>query len=79
MLSLCDELRAEVRPVPDILLGAGLRVMNFADLKEEDARFPHLAAMHTTMARVDHWAHSVYRLCTHSSRDFTNLVHGLLG
>ena len=59
MLHLCDELRAEERPVPDILLGAGLRVVNFADLTQEDARHPHLAAMLSTVARVDRWAHAL--------------------
>jgi hypothetical protein len=59
MVRLCDELRAEVHPVPAILREAGLRVVRFEDLGEEDARYPHLAAMRSTMARVDHWAHSL--------------------
>jgi hypothetical protein len=59
MLRLCDELRAESRPAPDILLDAGLRVMRFEDLSEADARVPHLAAMRSTMARIDHWAHAL--------------------
>jgi hypothetical protein len=30
---------------------------SFLDLTEDDAKFPHIAAMRSTMARVDHWAH----------------------
>jgi hypothetical protein len=59
MVQLCDELRAEDRPVVEILRDAGLRVVKFGDLVEDDARYPHLAAMRSTMARVDHWAHTL--------------------
>ena len=59
MMRLCDELRAEALPVPDILYNAGLPVIKFEDLTEADAHFPHLAATRSTMARVDHWAHAL--------------------
>ena len=59
MLRLCDDLRAEALPAPTILRDAGLRVVRFDSLTEEDARYPHLAAMRSTMAKVDHWAHAL--------------------
>ena len=59
MLRLCDELRAEALPAPTILRDAGLRVVRFDSLNEEDARYPHLAAMRSTMAKIDHWAHAL--------------------
>jgi hypothetical protein len=57
MTRLCEELREEVRPVADILRDAGLPVVRFESLTEGDARYPHIAAMRSTMAKVDHWAH----------------------
>jgi len=59
MHTLCDQLRSESSPVVDTLRAAGLREFDFNDLTEEDAAHPHIAAMRSTMARVDHWAHSV--------------------
>jgi hypothetical protein len=59
MLTLCNELRSEVRPVAAILRDAGLRVVRFDSLTEADASYPHVAAMRSTMARVDHWAHGL--------------------
>jgi hypothetical protein len=59
MLNLCNQLRAEALPAPAILLAAGLKVVRFDELTEADARYPHLAAMRSTMAKVDHWAHAL--------------------
>ena len=59
MVQMCDELRAEVLPTVHILKNAGLRVVPFEDLSEDDAKYPHLAAMRSTMSRVDHWAHAL--------------------
>ena len=59
MLRLCDDLRAEAIPAPTILRDVGLRVVRFDSLTEADARNPHLAAMRSTMAKVDHWAHAL--------------------
>ena len=59
MLTLCNELRSEARPVAAILRDAGLRVVHFDSLTEADASYPHVAAMRSTMARVDHWAHAL--------------------
>ena len=58
MFQLCEAQRAEETPVVDILRGANLRTVKFEDLTEDDARYPHVAAMRSTMARVDHWAHA---------------------
>ena len=43
----------------DTLRGAGLREVDFKDLTEEDAKYPHIACLRATVARVDHWAHTV--------------------
>jgi hypothetical protein len=59
MLTLCNELRAEALPAKAILQNAGLKVVRFGDLTEEDAKYPHIAAMRSTMAKVDHWAHDL--------------------
>ena len=37
MLTLCSELRAEALPAKAILRNAGLKVVRFGDLTEEDA------------------------------------------
>ena len=59
MMSLCEELRAEARPVADILRAAGLPTVRFDALTEADARYPHVAAMRSTVSRVDYWAHEL--------------------
>ena len=45
MLTLCNELRAEAVRTTTILRNAGLKVVRFDALTEEDASFPHIAAM----------------------------------
>jgi len=59
MHTLCDQLRRESRPVVETLRAAGLREVDFNDLTEQDAAYPHIAAMRSTVTKVDHWAHSV--------------------
>jgi hypothetical protein len=59
MRNLCDELRDENKAVSDILADANLSRVNFDDLGEEDARYPHVAALCSTVARVDNWAHNL--------------------
>ena len=58
MHNLCNALQDTTKSVKSSLLTAGLKEVNFEDLTEMDAAYPHIAVMQTTMARVDHWAHS---------------------
>ena len=55
MRQLCDDLAEGLLPISQIC--ARLEHRSFLDLTEDDAKFPHIAAMRSTMARVDHWAH----------------------
>ena len=72
MHKLCDALRDTSKPVVESLRAAGLREVNFEDLTEEDIVkpeadrkdendkfWPHIAAMGTTLARVNHGAHPI--------------------
>ena len=70
MHKLCDELRDKSKAVVTTLRGAGLREVDFKDLIDEHAAFPHIAATRSTVARVDHWVHSVIGATPHGEYEF---------
>ena len=79
MHKLCNELRDETKKVVPTLKAAGLREVNFADLTEEDAAYPHIAAMRSTVARVDHWAHALIGDTYHEEYEPGQLLLGVDG
>ena len=79
MHKLCNELRDETKKVVPTLKAAGLREVNFADLTEEDAAYPHIAAMKSTVARVDHWAHALIGDTYHEEYEPGQLLLGVDG
>ena len=58
MHNLCNALNDTTKSVKASLAAASLKEVNFEDLTEMDAAYPHIAAMQTTMVHVDDWAHS---------------------
>ena len=67
MARLCDELRAENNSVKNIMRmhasgwspHGGIRMIDFSELTDEDAKYPHIAATNATVARVNDWAHPI--------------------
>ena len=54
MEAMCEDLRTDLGTRPAAILARhGLRVVNFNDLTEEDARCPHIAATRETVAKVN--------------------------
>ena len=70
MHKLCEELRDETNDVVETLQAAGLHEMEFKDLTDDDACHPHIAAMRSSVVRVDHWVHTVIGDSAHSEYDF---------
>ena len=61
MEAMCEDLRTDLGTKPAAILARhGLRVVNFNDLTEEDARCPHIAATRETVAKVNAWAHPIH-------------------
>ena len=61
MEAMCEDLRTDLGTRPAAILARhGLRVVNFNDLTEEDARCPHIAATRETVAKVNAWAHPIH-------------------
>ena len=79
MHKLCDELREETKDVVETLRAAGLREVDFKDLTDEDAAFPHIAATRSTVARVDHWVHTVIGNTTHGEYEYGQTLFGVDG
>ena len=54
MEAMCEDLRTDLGTRPAAILARhGLRVVNFNDLTEEDARCPHIAATREVVAQVN--------------------------
>ena len=79
MYKLCEELRDETKNVVTTLRSAGLREVDFKDLTEEDAGYPHIAAMRSTVTRVDHWVHTVIGDSAHGEYEFGQTLLGVDG
>ena len=59
MEAMCEDLRTDLGTRPAAILARhGLRVVNFNDLTEEDARCPHIAATRETVAKVRYTSQS---------------------
>ena len=60
MEAMCEDLRTDLGTRPAAILARhGLRVVNFNDLTEEDARCPHIAATRETVAKVNAWVAAI--------------------
>ena len=79
MHKLCDELREETKDVVETLRAAGLREVDFKDLTDEDAAFPHIATTRSTVARVDHWVHTVIGNTAHGEYEYGQTLFGVDG
>ena len=79
MHKLCDGLRDKSRDVVATLQAAGLREVNFKDLTDEDAAYPHIAATRATASRVDHWVHSAIGATPHGEYEYGQTLFGVDG
>ncbi len=68
MLHLCNELREEKRPVFDFLKDYKLKCVDFEDLTNEVASYPHISALRQTMFKDDHFVHKHIRQNTMNMR-----------
>ena len=50
---LCDELHDDNKKVDETLRAGGLREIYFKDLTDDDDKHHHIAALKSTLARVD--------------------------